>query len=136
MKTFKIGSIVRAPDGNEYKVINVWTSATNSDYGYVKVEASRKGDTVENKFFRSKETDALELVREPEKIYKLTETQLLSLLEQAADLECLYCYGVDNWQGYHENMREFCAENGVDVSKDDYDFDDVARIWINEYEEL
>lgn len=136
MKTFKIGSIVRAPDGNEYKVIDVWTSSANSDYGCVKVEVGRKGDTVENKSFRGKETDALELVRGPEKLYKLTETQLLSLLEQAADLECLYSYGVDNWQGYHENMKEFCAENGVDVSKDDYDFDDVARIWINEYEEL
>ena len=136
MKTFKIGSIVRAPDGNEYKVIDVWTSTTNSDYGYVEVEVSRKGDTVENKFFFAEETDALELVREPKKFYKLTETQLLSLLEQAADLECLYSYGVDNWQGYHENMKEFCAENGVDVSKDDYYFDDVARIWINKYEEL
>lgn len=136
MKTFKIGSIVRTPDGDEYKVIDVWTSAANSNHGYVKVEVGRKGDIVENKCFHSEETDALKLVRGPEKCYKLTETQLLSLLEQAADLECLYSYGVDNWQGYHENMKEFCAENGVDVSKDDYDFDEVARIWINKYEEL
>lgn len=136
MKTFKIGSIIRAPDGNEYKVIDVWTSGANSDYGYVKVEVSRKEDIVENKCFHGEETDALELVRGPEKCYKLTETQLLNLLEQAADLECLYSYGVDNWQGYHENMKEFCAENGVDVSKDDYYFDDVARIWITRYEEL
>lgn len=137
MKIFKVGSIVRAQNGNEYKIVDFCADEYARKYYYIGEEVGRDADVLDCKvFYEEEEIDDLELVSAPPKTYKLTEKQLLNLLEQAADLMCLYGDGVDNWQGYHENMEEFCAENGVDVSKEDYDFEDVARIWINEYEEL
>lgn len=136
MKTFKTGSIVRTPDGNEYIIVDLWADECTHTYFYVGEEVGRDAD-VPVRIFNEEEIDNLELVSAPPKTYKLTEMQLLELLTDSARLACLNEGGVDNWEWYGANTKDFIHNMGVDTSKDDdYGFDDVARIWINEYEEL
>lgn len=136
MKTFKIGSIVRTPEGNEYKIVDFWADECTHTYSYVGEEVGRDVDVLD-RIFNEEEIDNLELVSAPQKTYKLTETQLLELLTDSARLACLMEGGVDNWEWYGANTEEFIHKMGVDTSSgEDYGFDDVARIWINEYEEV
>lgn len=65
-----------------------------------------------------------------EKIYKLTEGELRSLIEDAEFLNCLLNNGVDNWQGYEEACESFneIKENGdIEDILDDYIFEEVEH---------
>lgn len=65
-----------------------------------------------------------------EKIYKLTESELRSLIEETQFLNCLMNNGVDNWQGYEEACHEFSemGESGdIDAELDDYIFEEVKH---------
>ena len=137
MKIFKVGSIVRAQNGNEYKIVDFCADEYTRKYFYIGEEVGRDADVLDCKLFYEEEIDDLELVSAPPKTYKLTEKQLLDLLTDSAQLACLMEGSVDNWSWHGANTKDFIHNMGVDTSKDDdYDFDDVARIWINEYEEL
>ena len=59
-----------------------------------------------------------------EKIYKLTESELRSLIEDATFLNCLLNIGVDNWQGYEEACGLY-NEILIDEALDYYLFEEV-----------
>lgn len=68
-----------------------------------------------------------------EKIYKLTESELRSLIEDSQFLNCLENEGVDNWGGYEEachSFNEIKEDGDIDEALDDYIFEEV------EHEEL
>ena len=52
-----------------------------------------------------------------EKYYKVSESQLITLIQASQDLEGLECAGVDNWCGYDEVYWEECEG----VSLEDYE---------------
>lgn len=58
-----------------------------------------------------------------EKIYKLTESELRSLIEDATFLNCLLQTGVDNWQGYEEAC-DLHNEMLIDEALDYYLFEE------------
>ena len=65
-----------------------------------------------------------------EKIYKLTEGELRSLIEDSEFLNCLMDNGVDNWQGYEEvchSMTEMCENGDIEDILDDYIFEEVEH---------
>jgi hypothetical protein len=65
-----------------------------------------------------------------EKIYKLTESELRSLIEDSEFLDCLLNEGVDNWQGFKEAYHSFneIKEDGyIDEILDDYIFEEVEH---------
>lgn len=65
-----------------------------------------------------------------EKIYKLTESELRSLIEDSQFLSCLMNEGVNNWQGYEEachSMTEMCENGEIEAELDDYIFEEVEH---------
>lgn len=65
-----------------------------------------------------------------EKIYKLTESELRSLIEDSEFLNCLENEGVDNWHGYEEACSVFNEMNEggeIDEILDDYIFEEVEH---------
>ena len=75
-----------------------------------------------------------------EKLFVLTETQLVEMLTDQMKLDALERAGVDNWCWYGENFTEmqkmYCPDN--DISDDDLTFWDVAqmRVEAGEFREL
>lgn len=78
-----------------------------------------------------------------EKLFVLTETQLVSMLTDQMKLDALERAGVDNWCWYGENFAEiqemYCPD--VDISEEDLDdltFWDVAKMRVDagEFREL
>ena len=139
METFKIGSIVRARNGNEYKIVDSFIEKDGYTPYYYGEKVGCDVDIGSRVAITQEEIDNLGfvLVSEPQKTYKLTEEQLLSLLTDSAQLACLMEGGVDNWTWYGANTEDFIREQGVEISEDDdYGFEDVARLWINDYKEL
>lgn len=59
-----------------------------------------------------------------EKIFKLTESELRSLIEDAEFLNCLMNVGVDNWQGYEDACNLY---NNIETALDDYLFEEVEH---------
>ena len=65
-----------------------------------------------------------------ERIYQLTESELLSLIKDAEFLNCLMDVGVDNWQGYEEacDLFDETTENDdIEAILDNYDFKEVEK---------
>ena len=78
-----------------------------------------------------------------EKLFVLTETQLVELLTDQMKLDALDRAGVDNWCWYGENFAEiqkiYCPD--ADISEEDLDdltFWDVAKMRVDagEFREL
>ena len=78
-----------------------------------------------------------------EKLFVLTETQLVSMLTDQMKLDALERAGVDNWCWYGENFSEiqemYCPD--IDISEEDLDdltFWDVAKMRVDagEFREL
>lgn len=49
--------------------------------------------------------------------YKISEDDLLRLLESQAIYEALRCGEVDNWEGYSWSIQSFCDELGCDIDE-------------------
>ena len=78
-----------------------------------------------------------------ERLFALTETQLVSMLTDQMKLDALERAGVDNWCWYGENFSEiqemYCPD--ADISEEDLDdltFWDVAKMRVDagEFREL
>lgn len=75
-----------------------------------------------------------------EKLFVLTEVQLVELLADQMKLDALERAGVDNWCWYGENFAEiqkmYCPDD--DINDDDLSFWDVAqmRVEAGEFREL
>lgn len=52
-----------------------------------------------------------------EKLIEISVKEYEELLDDSIKLEYLESYGVDNWQGYDEAMREFYASRKKDEQK-------------------
>ena len=70
-----------------------------------------------------------------EKYYKISEEKLKELLYNNEVLNCLYAGGVDNWQWYMENKREY-IESFFENPTEDCDFEDIVEVELTEYEEI
>jgi hypothetical protein len=73
-----------------------------------------------------------------ETYYKVSKTDLLSLLKDAAKLAVLEADGVDNWWGYMEGKEE-CFHEWYGCSLEEageMGFDDAAKLDIQQYEEV
>ena len=68
-----------------------------------------------------------------EKFYKVSESELLELLANNAELQYLEAAGVDSWSGYGELKEEILGDWGYDA---DLDLHDIAEIEIVGYEEI
>lgn len=51
------------------------------------------------------------------KYYKISEKDLIKLIEKAKFLEALEAYGVDNWEGYEMAW----SDEDYEVSEEDYE---------------
>ena len=75
-----------------------------------------------------------------EKLFVLTETQLVNMLTDQMKLDALERAGVDNWCWYGENFSEvqemYCPDSEEDL--DDLTFWDVAKMRVDagEFREL
>lgn len=73
------------------------------------------------------------------KYYKVSEEQLLNLLEASAKLAALESGGVDNWHWYGDCMREYLQEiirTDCPSADEDFWFSDVAKLDIRHFEEI
>lgn len=76
-----------------------------------------------------------------EKMYIISEKDLLELLEAYHRLAALEGGGVDNWDWYCESCADFINdyvhENDIDFSEDsdieDFWFSDIAKIEVEQY---
>ena len=62
-----------------------------------------------------------------EKYYKISESELLNLLEAAIENNMLQTDGVDNWEWYGESRKEIIKEyfpNKNEEELNDYSFED------------
>ena len=78
-----------------------------------------------------------------EKLFVLTETQLVSMLTDQMKLDALERAGVDNWCWYGENFAEiqemYCPDTDISAEDlDDLTFWDVAKMRVDagEFREL
>lgn len=65
-----------------------------------------------------------------EKIYKLTESELRSLIEDAEFLRCLMDEGVENWDWYEDacnSYNEMINNEDIETDLDDYLFEEVEH---------
>ena len=73
------------------------------------------------------------------KMYLINEARLAELLEAEAKLQCLEWDGVDNWEWYMDGCVRFIAEalciSEGEVKDRNLDFEDLAKIDIQSYEE-
>lgn len=73
-----------------------------------------------------------------DKMYLVSETDLLELLEGYAICAALERGGVNNWEWYGEALDSFIKQSYREESfeDEDFDFNSIARIEIKKYEEL
>lgn len=76
-----------------------------------------------------------------EKYYYISERELLDLIQDRLELQCLKEGGVDNWSWYGENRDKFIADclniTPEEVIKKDYEMKDIAiNILQNNYKEV
>ena len=78
-----------------------------------------------------------------EKLFVLTEAQLVNMLTDQMKLDALERAGVDNWCWYGENFAEmqkmYCPDDDIsDDELDDLTFWDIAKMRVDagEYREL
>ena len=74
-----------------------------------------------------------------EKYYKISESELLDLLEAALEVDMLQTDGVDNWEWYGESSKAIIKgyfPNKDEEELDDYSFKDCAELILKDYEEI
>lgn len=75
-----------------------------------------------------------------EKYYYISEQELLDLIQDRLELQCLEEGGVDNWSWYGENRDEFIADclniTPEEVIKKDYGMKDIAVDILQNYKEV
>ena len=64
--------------------------------------------------------------------YKISEQQLLQLLEDNFKLQALIIGGVDNWEWYGEALNSFLKE----MADKDWDFSDLAEEELQYFERM
>lgn len=71
-----------------------------------------------------------------EKFYKISERDLLYLLEAYHKLSVLEWDGVDNWEWYMEGRANYLKDCGVTEEEidNDFDFEDLAKRDLKDYE--
>ena len=72
--------------------------------------------------------------------YIISKERLLELLKAEDQLNVLEQDGVDNWSWYMESRRQYLKEGaeiyGINIDKDeDFDFDDLAELALQDYQE-
>lgn len=74
-----------------------------------------------------------------EKYYKISESELVGLLEDSISLSALESAGVDNWWGYGENFYEVKKAYFPEATEDemiDITLSDCAKSILTDYEEV
>lgn len=74
------------------------------------------------------------------KYYQISENDLLALLTIRNEYQCLEAEGVDNWEWYMENKKQFISEAlNIPIEKveeEDLDFSDVAEAELKSFKEI
>ena len=74
------------------------------------------------------------------KYYQISENDLLALLTIRNEYQCLEAEGVDNWEWYMENKKQFISEalnTPIEkVEEEDLDFSDVAEAELKSFKEI
>lgn len=74
------------------------------------------------------------------KYYQISENDLLALLTIRNEYQCLEAEGVDNWEWYMENKKQFISEalniSIEKVEEEDLDFSDVAEAELKSFKEI
>lgn len=73
--------------------------------------------------------------------YIISKERLLELLKAESELNILEGDGVDNWSWYMEGRRQYLEEGaemyGVNIDEnEDFDFDDLAELALQDFEEI
>lgn len=73
--------------------------------------------------------------------YIVSKERLLELLKAENELNVLEGDGVDNWTWYMEGRRQYLKEGaemyGVNIDdNEDFDFDDLAELALQDFEEI
>ena len=73
--------------------------------------------------------------------YIISKERLLELLKAENELNVLEGDGVDNWTWYMEGRRQYLKEGaeiyGVNIDdNEDFDFDDLAELALQDFEEI
>ena len=75
-----------------------------------------------------------------EKYYFISKQELLDLIEDRLELQCLVAGGVDNWSWYGENRAEFIADcldiTPEEVIEKNYGIEDIAVDILQNYKEV
>lgn len=75
-----------------------------------------------------------------EKYYFISERELLDLIQDRLELQCLEEGGIDNWSWYVENRIEFIADcldtTPEEVIKKAYTMEDIAVDILQNYKEV
>lgn len=74
-----------------------------------------------------------------EKYYKISESELLDLLEAALENNMLQTDGVDNWEWYGESRKVIIKEyfpNKDEEELRNYSFKNCAELILKDYEEI
>lgn len=73
--------------------------------------------------------------------YIVSKERLLELLKAENELNVLEGDGVDNWTWYMEGRRQYLKEGaemyGVNIDEnEDFDFEDLAELTLQDFEEI
>ena len=73
--------------------------------------------------------------------YIISKERLLELLKAENELNVLEGDGVDNWTWYMEGRRQYLKEGaemyGVNIDdNEDFDFEDLAELALQDFEEI
>ena len=73
--------------------------------------------------------------------YIISKERLLELLKAEDELNVLERDGVDNWTWYMEGRRQYLKEGaeiyGVNIDEnEDFDFEDLAELALQDFEEI
>lgn len=73
--------------------------------------------------------------------YIVSKERLLELLKAENELNALEGDGVDNWTWYMEGRRQYLKEGaemyGVNIDEnEDFDFEDLAELALQDFEEI
>lgn len=61
------------------------------------------------------------------KYYKISEDQLVQLIEDSLRLTCLEWDGVDNWEWYMEGRHDFLKTILIDIDKDPKEAEEIIE---------
>ena len=74
------------------------------------------------------------------KYYQISEKDLLDLLTIKNRYQCLEADGVDNWEWYMTNKKEYISEElNIPIEKveeEDLDFSDIAKVELKSFKKI